>query len=73
MIDPKDPQFQEAAKQDFENKSQLGAQALDLAGAAGGVFEGVLVTFVEIAKGVTTVALVVLGFFASVFGAIFGS
>lgn len=73
MIDPKDPQFQETAKQDFENKSQLGAHALDLAGTAGGVIEGVLVTFVEIAKGVTTIALAVIGFFASVFGAIFGS
>lgn len=73
MIDPKDPQFQDIARQDFENRSQLGAHALDLAGATGGVIEGVLVAFVEIARSVTTVALAVLGFFASVLGAISGS
>lgn len=73
MIDPKDPQFQEAAKQDFENKSQLWANSLDVTNAAGGLIDGVVTTFAEIARGVGGAALAVIEFFASILGEITGA
>lgn len=72
MIDPKDPQFQEAAKQEFENKSQLWANSLDITNATGGVLDGMVTVFAEVAKGVGGAALAVLEFFAGFLGEITG-
>jgi hypothetical protein len=73
MIDPKDPQFQETAKQEFEDESQLLANSLDVANAAGGVLDGMVTVFAEIAKGVGGAALTVVEFFAGLLGEITGA
>lgn len=73
MIDPNDPQVQEAAKQDFENKSQLWANSLDVTNAAGGVLDGMVTVFAEIARGVGGAALSVAEFFAGLLGEITGA
>lgn len=73
MIDPKDPQFEEAAKQAFEDRSQLGAHALDLASAGGFMLDAAVTTLAEVARGVGAAALAVLSLVAALAGAITGS